>query len=1132
MHRLRAFPAFIFTLCALAMLLPAQDVPTGAHEGWLETPLVRRLRNVDTAQQAREALIAVQAGARRVALLLQGGTSDQGSLQALVQVLEHQRSALLDIERVSDESQRLPARRVTLDVQIGDARDAVRLQRASHEGQREREREFIASVTSVFEGIDADALAIRRRESSGEITAVQALITVASDEEGTRRERVTTLAQAMTGRLDRVESLRSQLAVARSTQAALERACVAVETAGETGAALWLPRERQYSGELEILRIEASLLQVDTAVLEVRAMEIELAQLNQDEAEARKEALFARLSAIEIEQRSCLQAEDQALAAAANALRAEAATDPVKAMALQALEVRREQLGLERSLGEVRQMSASGVLFTAGVSIHALALRVESAHAGDARALPSDFDSIYALEARAAAEHKTIVALTEELAQHAESLVKLAALRERDLEQSRAAQLRSAAVASASGGAELNGALLAQKQVIDSLEAALGKARETAHALSLSAERNLRHVRTRLLWTRRGGSLGFGTLQQAWNDADGLAGFAHSSLQAEATSWWQAASDSQNLRSTILVLAALFVMIVGSLLIRRWLPQTFSWMEAHQHGDSGRLWRLLATFVRRTNLVFLLALGWCAVNFAQSRNPLHGMGAVLLLTPFCWLGLRCAASLLLARNSSADRVLRIDNDFAGALQTTVNRLLLFSVLLVPAGLLLEEGGYVQRNPGFLELWWFAYSLGFLALLLIGFLRPGLLSGWMRARGVVTDSVRAGLIMGWPLVLVSILGLLALYMLRYEAAAKHLQGALLEAAAILAIAISVYHLAFGRFLRELHTEALKRDSFESEQEFAQAATRRAAALAGRASVRLLLFGPATVLLWRLGSRVLEESVPERITTGGEWQLGVSILRGLLVAGVGIVLLQHVSRLMRYVVLPRTHLDTGVQYALATLVTYLLVAALVVVVLRNFSVEGAQIAWALTALSVGIGFGLQDLVRGSVAGLVLLVQRPVRVGDHVSVGAQSGTVEEITLRSTTIRTVDNATVIVPNQNLMSEMITDRVAVGELARFRVRIGVSYATNIGRARTLVREVLATHSVIKTRPVPEMLVIDAGDSAVILEVCFWVAGAEQSVRIQAEVREALLESFQANGIDIPFPQMEVRMRGSGPLNA
>ncbi len=1129
MRRLPVRPAVFVLLCALSIALRGQDTPAVGAEGWLETQVAQRIRSVNTAQQARDALVAVQAATRRVTFLLAGGTSDQSTLHALVQVLEHQRGSLLDIERVLDEAQRLPERRSTLDVQIGEARDAVRLQRAALDAQQNRVREFTAAANQAFAGMDPDALSIRRHEAAGEVIALQALMTAAGDDTGARRERVATLVQAMTGRMDRAEGMRTQLAVARASQPALERATTAAEASGETGAMLWLPRERQYAGELDSSRLTIVLRQQDEAVVEVRAMEVELAQLQQDESEARKTALAARLTAIETEQLSCLQAEDTALGTAADALRAAAATDPTKALALRVLEVRKEQLGLERTLATGQQeLAETGVMGTLSLSIQALSQRVKAVQGGDSGSLPADYEAMQALTDRGATELDAVSASLSTLGERAESLARVTGLRERELEQLRAATPRGATGATAAGNAELLAALSAELKVADKLEANIGSARETAHELEAEATRNLRHLRTRLLWTRRGGTLGFEPVRQAWNDASGLGGFLVGGLTEEATSFWDSARDPANLRSTILAIAATVVMLLGAALIRNRLPATFSWMEAHQHGDSGRLWRLMATFIRRTNAVFLLAVGWCAVCWVQGKSPFAGFTAVLLLTPFCWQGLRTTNALLLARESTTGRVLRIDDAAAGALQTTANRLLWLSLLFVPLGLLFAEGGYGVRNPGFLDLWWFAFSLAFLALLLFGVLRPSLMVGWMRVQGTQADSVRSGLAVGWPLVVLAVLALLALEMLRYEAAARELRNATLEVGLILASALSVYYLAFARFLRGLRTAPVQRDAFDAEASWTQASARHAADVALRGGVRLLVFGPAVVLLWRLGAQALEAAVPEQVLEGSGWQLADSIWRGLLAAVLGVMLLRHLSRLLRFVLLPRTHISAGVQYAVATLCTYGLVAALAVIVLRSFDVEGNQIAWALTALSVGIGFGLQDLVRGSVAGLVLLVQRPVRVGDHVTIGAVSGTVEEITLRSTTIRTLDNATVIVPNQALVSEIISERVADGESLRMRVRFGVSYTTNIAVARKLAQDVLATLPGVKPRPAPEVVVIDAAESAVVLEVWFWVAVSENRVRLQADVREALLRAFQANAIEIPFPQMEVRVRGGG----
>jgi len=226
-----------------------------------------------------------------------------------------------------------------------------------------------------------------------------------------------------------------------------------------------------------------------------------------------------------------------------------------------------------------------------------------------------------------------------------------------------------------------------------------------------------------------------------------------------------------------------------------------------------------------------------------------------------------------------------------------------------------------------------------------------------------------------------------------------------------------------------------------------------------------------------------------------------------------------------VYPRWEFERGVGDSINTLLHYVLITVGFFIALSALGVQLRNFAIIAGALSVGIGFGLQNVVNNFVSGLILLFERPVRVGDTIRLEDELGIVSKIGLRSTTVTTLDQAEVIVPNADLISEKVTNWTLTNAVARAVIPVGVAYGSNISRVLEILTEVAGENADVLPEPKPMVLFTEFADSSLEFEVRVWV----RELRLRMFVRSAMLaeidKRFRAEGIEIPFPQRDLHVR-------
>lgn len=252
--------------------------------------------------------------------------------------------------------------------------------------------------------------------------------------------------------------------------------------------------------------------------------------------------------------------------------------------------------------------------------------------------------------------------------------------------------------------------------------------------------------------------------------------------------------------------------------------------------------------------------------------------------------------------------------------------------------------------------------------------------------------------------------------------------------------------------------------------------------------------------------------------------------LLVAILILIVTWVASRLARTFVavrlLGRTRMKVGVRYAIGRMLGYVILVLGVLVALQTLGVNATMLAAFSAALGIGLGFGLQDIVKNFVAGLVLLIERPIEVGDRVVVGDVTGEVTEIRARATIVRTNDEVDLIVPNSRFITDTVQNWSYGSNRVRHRIPVGVAYASNPEAVEAaLLAAVDRSENVLKD-PAPRVLLSGFGESSLDFELRCWTRTLlHREGAFRAEVNRLVLEELTKRQIEIPFPQRDLHIR-------
>lgn len=267
---------------------------------------------------------------------------------------------------------------------------------------------------------------------------------------------------------------------------------------------------------------------------------------------------------------------------------------------------------------------------------------------------------------------------------------------------------------------------------------------------------------------------------------------------------------------------------------------------------------------------------------------------------------------------------------------------------------------------------------------------------------------------------------------------------------------------------------------------------------------------------------------RLSPGG-------ILTFILVFTLGYSLTRGAQRTLRTSVLPRTRIDAGGQNAIVSGLGYVGIFLAALLAITSAGINLSSLAIVAGALSVGIGFGMQNIVSNFVSGIILLIERPVTVGDWVKVGNSQGIVQRIAVRSTTIRTFDRTEVIVPNSDLITKEVVNWTRGSLSGRIIVPVTVSYGSDTRKVAKVLAEIAEDQPTVLIDPAPLIVFTDIGDTGLNFELRAVIANINQGVSVSTEIRHQIMTRFAEEGITMPpqgTPQREIWLHNPEVLTA
>jgi len=486
----------------------------------------------------------------------------------------------------------------------------------------------------------------------------------------------------------------------------------------------------------------------------------------------------------------------------------------------------------------------------------------------------------------------------------------------------------------------------------------------------------------------------------------------------------------------------------------------------------------------------------------------------------------------------------------------------FFALTVPVAFVLETMRAQQVNQEWYttagRLFFFVATLG-LAVFLFIVLRPEspLLQGYLgQRRGGWLDRLRY---IWFPVAFLSPVGFAGVAVLGYFYGARYLMDRLLDTIVLIVLLLLVRAM-FIRWLvvaqrRLAILERRKRQEASTEHaardEKAPTSTRPGDATEAKAKqeatisqisqqtrqlidavvAALLLVGiwyvwddvlPALAMVGRHPLWTLKDQ--EQITLG-------ALSMALLVVILTVVVARNVPGLLEIMILRRLPIDRGVRFAIITICRYLLVIAGIVIAFSEMGVGWSKVQWLVAAMTVGLGFGLQEIFANFISGLIILFEQPIRVDDVVTVGDVTGKVTKIKIRATTIRKWDQRELIMPNKEFITGTLINWTLSDTVVRRDFAVGIAYGSDIRKAERLLYEIAGSNPAILKDPAPVVLFKGFGESSLDFELRVFLSGMENYVPVWHNVNCAIDDAFRKAGIEIAFPQRDLHLRsGDGSL--
>ena len=271
----------------------------------------------------------------------------------------------------------------------------------------------------------------------------------------------------------------------------------------------------------------------------------------------------------------------------------------------------------------------------------------------------------------------------------------------------------------------------------------------------------------------------------------------------------------------------------------------------------------------------------------------------------------------------------------------------------------------------------------------------------------------------------------------------------------------------------------------------------------------------ITLWQQATTTEAGTVMESITL-------LNLLVAMIVLIVTYILVKNLGGLLETLVFSNLNLSQGTPYTITTIFTYLLIIIGASIAFASLGMSWSKLQWLFTALSVGLGFGMQEIFGNFVSGIIILFERPVRVGDMVTIGSFNGTVSKIRIRATTLIDNDRKEVIVPNKAFITERVVNWALTSSMTRLVITVGVAYGSDLELVKRLLLQAAEENDAVLKDPAPAAYFLTFGASTLDHELRVYVGQLSDRIRTIDALNRRIDELFMANNIEIAFNQLDI----------
>ena len=675
--------------------------------------------------------------------------------------------------------------------------------------------------------------------------------------------------------------------------------------------------------------------------------------------------------------------------------------------------------------------------------------------------------------------------------------------------------------------------------------------------IAAKAEEVAKFLDEHLLWIRSAKSIGVQDLRNLPSSVKWMLNPYH---------WWQVAGDlglsfvQKPIRWILVLLVSLF--FVG---LRRWSHRDLSQIARSVYSVKTDSFVLTLRALANTGRVvlgwplLLIFTGWQLNRLSMAQDFTHAMSSGLIVAAQA-----LAAGLLLYELCWMEGVAKVHFKWTESIRRSIRRSLQWFIPLATSMTFVVYSVQTTNNAIYID------SLGRLALItdMIVFSFWG--AYMLRFSGDIVTMLKSKSRQGWlvrlrffwyplavgvPLTLAFVAGMgyhysaFALYERMGETIALIFGLILVKDLVLRWLSISKRRLAYEEAQRKKEVEQEGKEQmsdvgFEGEGAIIEEPEIDLDQIyeQNQALLRTMLFFTSLVGLWAIWANVLPAlNILEKVqlwsysseVEGVRTTIPITLadlMLAIIVIIVTVVATKNLPGLLEIILLNWLPMNAGSRYATTTICSYAITAVGIVIAFTTIGLKWSNIQWLIAALSVGLGFGLQEIVSNFISGLIVLFEQPFRIGDTVTIGDVSGTVTRIRIRATTIIDWDRKELIVPNKEFITGRLINWSLSDNIVRIRIPIGIAYGSDTDLAEKLMLKAAKANSLVRENPQPQAVFLGFGDNSLNFELRVFINGIDDWIPMLHKLNRAVDREFRKASVTISFPQRDVHLDQIGPL--